>query len=112
MIPTPEQPLDLAAIRLAWPGATDLGDEQLTQLVRAAMVQCDRWAADATDADAIDRTGPNYLSAVAWQARENNNAGSRDGDTVNIDGYSVRVRPLIDAVKMQLRPPRAVPAVG
>jgi hypothetical protein len=109
MIPTPTV-LDLAAVRAIW--RTDLTDEQLTTYVQAAQVQCEAWAADAADAGAIDRTGPNYLLAVTWQARENNAATTRDGEVVNVDGYAVRVRPLLDAVKTQLRPPRAVPAVG
>lgn len=110
MIPTPASPLDLTRVRGVW--NTQLTDEQLTTVVLAAQVQCERWAADAADPDAIDRTGPNYLLAVTWQARENNSATTRDGEVVNVDGYAVRVRPLLDAVKMQLRPPTPVPAVG
>ena len=109
MITTPE-PLDLTAVRGIW--RTELSDAVLGIYVLAAQVQCEQWAAAAADPDSIDRAGPNYLLAVTWQARENNAATTRDAETVNVEGYAIRVRPLLDAVKMQLRPPRAVPAVG
>lgn len=110
MIPTPTEPLDLTAVRNIW--RNELSDAVLTVYVLAAQVQCEQWAADAADPDSIDRAGPNYLLAVTWQARENNSATTRDGEVVNVDGYAIRVRPLLDAVKLQLRPARPVPAVG
>lgn len=84
--------------------------DQARELLWAAQDQCIAYAPALDDADPPAR----YKRALRLQARELWQAGTRDtaADTVGMDGYAVRIRPLSAVVRQLLRPPSALGPIG
>lgn len=84
--------------------------DQARELLWAAQDQCTAYAPALDDADPPAR----YKRALRLQARELWQAGTRDtaADTVGLDGYAVRIRPLSAVVRQLLRPPRPLGPLG
>lgn len=104
--------------RRLWPGAGALDDAVLDDLLDAAYVVCERFAApsigvDPALPDVVDAgvVGVRRIANV-YEARELWNASRRDGDVIGFDSYAVRVRPLSSTVCSLLRPSRGVPVTG
>jgi hypothetical protein len=104
-------PADLAALRQHWPSATSqlMSDEVATRYAAVAEETLTPWAPAGLEPTAAS---PRWVLAVALHASDLANAAAREGDLEVVDGYTLRVRPVSDAVKAILRPPSPVPAVG
>lgn len=94
--------------RTSWADAPD-DDVTLWEVLEAARVACVNWA----PALAEGKLPPaNYLVAQLMQARSVwNSVKSGPGDQIGADGLTVRVFPLDQTVKAQLRPKRAKPVI-
>lgn len=98
--------------RSLWPDAVALDPATLEELLDAAYLVCQRFAApsigvDPAPPDVVDAgvVGVRRL-ANAYEARELWQASRRDGDVIGFDSYAVRVRPLSSTVQALLRPSR------
>lgn len=104
--------------RSLWPDAVALDDALLTELLTAAFVVCQTFAAPSigVDPDLPDVPDAGVLGvrrlANVYEARELWAASRRDGDVIGFDSYAVRVRPLSSTVQALLRPSRGVPVTG
>ena len=104
-------PADLAALREHWPNATSqlMSDAVATRYAEVAETALSAWAPAGLE-QTVD--SPSWVLAVALHASDLANAAAREGDLEVVDGYTLRTRPVSDAVKAILRPSSAVPAVG
>jgi hypothetical protein len=89
----------LADARRLWPDAVALDDAALSDLLGAAQIVCQTFAApsigtDPEPPDTVDAGVVNVrMLAVVYEARELWAASRRDGDVIGFDSYAVRVRP-------------------
>jgi hypothetical protein len=100
--------------RRHWPDSVDIDDARLTELLAAAFPACERYA-PALPVDAVYPTNvpAAYTLAQVMQAREIYQAQQRgEQDVIGVGDYAIRSRPLIAAVKSQLRPQRGRPGIG
>lgn len=109
---------DVDDARRLWPDAVGLDDAVLDDLLDAAFIVCERFAAPSIAQDppppgVVDAgvVGVRRLANV-YEARELWAASRRDGDVIGFDSYAVRVRPLSATVQSMLRPSRGVPLTG
>lgn len=103
-------PDDLPQLRALWHDAPD-DDDVMTVYVQVAERDCVAWA--PVDFGPQDATNPSWLLAVALQAQARAKLGQQgEGEQIGIDGQTLRVRPVTDAVKTILRPPSPVPVTG
>lgn len=104
--------------RTLWPDAAGLDDALLDELLAAAYVVCERFAAPSIALDPTPPATPDAgvvgvrRLANVYEARELWAASRRDGDVIGFDAYAVRVRPLSSTVQSLLRPSRGAPVTG
>lgn len=108
----------LADARRLWPDAVSLDDDVLSDLLDAALVVCQRFAAPSIGVDPVPPevvdagvVGVRRLANV-YEARELWAASRRDGDVIGFESYAVRVRPLSSTVQSLLRPSSGRPLTG
>lgn len=104
--------------RRLWPDAVTVDDATLDDLLDAAYLVCQRFAAPSIGVDPVPPevvdagvVGVRRLANV-YEARELWAASRREGDVIGFDSYAVRVRPLSSTVQSLLRPAAGRPLTG
>lgn len=95
-----------------WPDADTLDPGTLSTLLDAAWEDCESFLPAELVTTPPTPTPRRWVVANVLHARDLWTAYRQEGGVVGFDSYAVRIRPLSDTVRAQLRPPRGTPKVG
>jgi hypothetical protein len=98
-----------------WPDSEGIPADTLDLLLDTAWEACTAYlpAEQVTASEAPTFTPPyRWVTANVLHARDVWTAYRQEGGVIGFDQYAVTVRPLSNAVRALLRPPRGVPMVG
>lgn len=110
-----DRPASQDTARDLWPDAAGIPDATLDLLLDTAWEACTEYlpAEQVTAAEAPGFVAPyRWTTANVLHARDLWTAYRAEGGVIGFDAGVVTVRPLSNAVKSLLRPPRGVPMVG